>query len=140
MQKETLAVLMKNNRGFERMEKMFAAFAKGSPSPHPKQEPKSQRDTWTCTHCKAEKCFATREKCYKCGEPRVPSPPGLGAKAAAVKPAAKQAAAAAEPMEVEVIEEDTLEDMIAEVEDSLKFLRGKERCGPSRRSWTWKQS
>ena len=126
MQKETLAVLMKNNRGFERMEKMFAVFAKGSPSPHPKQEPKSQRDTWTCTHCKAEKCFATRENCYKCGEPRVPSPPGLGAKAAAVKPAAKQAAAVAQPMEVEVIEEDTLEDMIAEVEDNLKLLRGKE--------------
>ena len=29
-------------------------------------------------------------------------------------------------MEVEVIEEDTLEDMIADVEDSLKLLRGKE--------------
>ena len=87
MQKETLAELKKNNRVFEKMEKMFAVFAKGSPSPHPKQEPKSQRDTWTCTHCKAEKCFATREKCYKCGELRVPNPPGLGVKAAAVKPA-----------------------------------------------------
>jgi hypothetical protein len=29
-------------------------------------------------------------------------------------------------MEVEVIEEVTLEDMIAEVEDNLKLLRGKE--------------
>ena len=126
MQKETLAVLVKNNRGFERLEKVLAVIARGSPSTRPKQEPKSQQDTWTCIHCKAEKCFATREKCYKCGEPRVPSPPGLGAKAAAVKPAAKQAAAVAQPMEVEVIEEDTLEDMIAEVEDNLKLLRGKE--------------
>ena len=126
MQKETLAVLIKNNRGFGRLEKVLAVIARGSPSTRPKQEPKSQQDTWTCIHCKAEKCFATREECYKCGEPRVPNPPGLGVKAAAVKPAAKQAAAAAQPMEVEVIEEDTLEDMIAEVEDSLKLLRGKE--------------
>jgi len=119
---------MKNNRGFERLEKMLAAFAKGSPSPHPKQEPKS-RDTWTCTHCKAEKCFATREKCYKCGEPRIPSPPGLGAKAAVGKPAVRQAAggAAAQSMEVvEELEEETLEDLIAEVEDNLKLLKGKE--------------
>ena len=84
MQKETLAVLMKNNRGFERFEKMFAAFAKGLPSPRVKQEPKAQKDSWSCTHCKAERCFATRVECYKCGEPRVPNPPGLGAKASAV--------------------------------------------------------
>ena len=129
-QKETLAELIKNNRAFERLEKlekMVAAFAKGSPSCHPKQEPKS-RDTWTCTHCKAEKCFATREKCYKCGEPRVPNPPGLGAHAAAGGPAAKQAAAAAatQPMEDEEIQEETLEGRIAEVEDNLKILKGKE--------------
>ncbi len=128
MQKETLAVLMKNNRGFERMEKMFAAFAKGSPDPHPKQEPKSQRDTGICTHCKAKKCFAMREKCHKCGEPRVPSPPGLGAKAGAGRPSVKQAAAAvaAQPMEEEEFEEETLEDLIAGVEESLKLLKGKE--------------
>jgi hypothetical protein len=122
-QKETLAVLMKNNR---LQEKMLAVFAKQSPSP--KQEPKAQKDTWTCTHCKAEKCFATREKCYKCGEPRVPNPPGLGAHAAAGGPAAKQAAAAAatQPMEDEEIQEETLEDRIAEVEDNLKILKGKE--------------
>ena len=125
MQKETLAQLIKNNRGFEKLEKVLAVIAKGSLSTRPKQEPKSQKDTWTCTHCKAEKCFATREKCYKCGEPRVPNPPGLGAKTAAVKPAVKAAAAAA-PMEVEVIEDVTVEDMIAEVEDNLKLLRGKE--------------
>ena len=59
------------------------------------------------------------------GKPRVPIPPGLGAKAAAVKPAVKAEAAAAF-MEVEVIEEVTLEDMIAEVEDNLKLLKGKE--------------
>ena len=121
-QKETLAVLMKNNR---LQEKMLAVFAKNSPSTRPKQEPKSQKDTWTCIHCKAEKCFATRVECYKCGEPRVPNPPGLGAKTAAVKPAVKAAATAA-PMEVEVIEDVTVEDMIAEVEDNLKLLRGKE--------------
>ena len=126
MQKETLAQLIKNNRGFEKMFGVLAVIAKGSPSTRPKQEPKAHQDTWTCIHCKAEKCFATREKCYKCGEPRVPNPPGLGANAAAVKPAAKSTAAAAEPMEVEVIEEDTLEDMMADVEDSLKLLRGKE--------------
>ena len=106
MQKETLAELKKNNRAIEKMcASMSAVFAKSSPSPNPKQEPKSQRDTWTCSHCKAEKCFATRVKCYKCGEPRVPIPPGLGAKVAAGKPAVKQAAAAAQPMEVEEIEE-----------------------------------
>ena len=90
-----------------------------------KQEPKSQRDTWTCTHCKAEKCFATREECYQCGEPRVPTPPGLGARTAAAKPAVKAAAAVA-PMEVEAIVDVTLEDMIAKVEDDLKLLKGKE--------------
>ena len=129
MQKETLAQLIKNNRRNEKtdkvLEKMLAVIAKNSPSTRPKQEPKSQKDTWTCIHCKAEKCFATRVECYKCGEPRVPNPPGLGAKTAAVKPAVKAAAAAA-PMEVEVIEDVTVEDMIAEVEDNLKLLRGKE--------------
>jgi hypothetical protein len=122
LQKETLTVLTKNNRLQERM---IAAFEKLSPSAGPRQEPKEKKDTWTCTHCKAEKCFATRVECYKCGEPRVPIPPGLGAKTAAVKPAVKAGAAAA-PMEVEEIEEVTLEDMIAEVEDNLKLLRGKE--------------
>ena len=97
----------------------------GSPSTRPKQEPKAQKDTWTCTHCKAEKCFATRAECYKCGKPRVPTPPGLGAKAAAVKPAAKEATAAA-AMDVDVIEEVTLEDAIAEAEENLKLLKGKE--------------
>ena len=129
LQKETLAQLIKNNRRNEKtdkvLEKMLAVIAKNSPSTRPKQEPKSQKDTWTCIHCKAEKCFATRVECYKCGEPRVPNPPGLGAKTAAVKPAVKAAAAAA-PMEVEVIEDVTVEDMIAEVEDNLKLLRGKE--------------
>jgi hypothetical protein len=122
LQKETLAVLMKNNR---LQEKMLAAFAKNSPSIRPKQEPKEKKDTWSCTHCKAEKCFATRAECYKCGEPRVPTPPGLGAKTAAARPAVKAAAAAA-PMEVEVIVDVTLEDSIAEVEENLKLLKGKE--------------
>jgi hypothetical protein len=123
LQKETLAVLMKNTR---MQDKMLEAFAKAFPSTRPKQEPKEKKDTWSCTHCKAEKCFATRVECYKCGEPRVPTPPGLGAKtAAAAKPAVKAAVAAA-PMEVEVIEDVTLEDAIAEAEENLKLLRGKE--------------
>ena len=122
MQKETLAQLTKNNRLQERI---LAMYAKSTVSTGPKQEPKARKDTWTCTHCKAEECFATRVECYKCGEPRVPTPPGLGAKTAAVKSAAKAEAAAAS-MEVEEIEEVTLEDMIAEVEDNLKLLRGKE--------------
>ena len=124
LQKETLAQLIKNNRGFEKMFDVLAGFA-GAPSTRSKQEPKAQKDTWTCTHCKAEKCFATRAECYKCGKPRVPTPPGLGAKAAAVKPAAKEATAAA-AMDVDVIEEVTLEDAIAEAEENLKLLRGKE--------------
>ena len=94
-------------------------------NPRPKQEPKAQKDTWSCTHCKAERCFATRVECYKCGEPRVPIPPGLGANTAAVRPAAKVEAAAAS-MEVEVIEDVTLEETIAEVEENLKLLKGKE--------------
>ena len=120
-QKETLAVLMKNNR---LQEKMLAAFEKFQGT-RPKQEPKKGKDTWNCTHCKAEKCFATRVECYKCGKPRVPNPPGLGAKTAAVKQAVKVEAAAA-PMEVEVIEDVTLEKTIAEVEENMKLLRGTE--------------
>jgi hypothetical protein len=122
LQKETLAMLMKNTR---LQEKMLAAFEKSSPSTRPKQELKEKKDTWSCTHCKAERCFATREECYKCGEPRVPIPPGLGAKTAAVKPAVQVGVAAA-PMEVELIEEVTLEEVIAELEDNLKLLKGKE--------------
>ena len=125
--------MMKIDKLVQAMSKMEAKFAKlgvssTASNPHPKQEPKAQKDTWSCTHCEAEKCFATREKCYKCGEPRVPNPPGLGAHAAAGGPAAKQAAAAAatQPMEDEEIQEETLEDRIAEVEDNLKILKGKE--------------
>ena len=60
LQKETWAQLVKNNRDFEKtskvLEKMLAVIAKNSPSTRPKQEPKSQKDTWTCIRCKAEKC------------------------------------------------------------------------------------
>ena len=55
-----------------------------------------QEGTWTCVHCKTEKCYASRTICFKCGEPRVPTPPGLGAKAAAGQPAVKQEPAAAD--------------------------------------------
>ena len=123
LQKETLAVLIKNTRV---QDKMLEAFAKAFPSTRPKQEPKEKKDTWSCTHCKAEKCFATRAECYKCGEPRVPTPPGLGARAAAAAKPAVKAAGAAAPMEVEEIEDVTLEDTIAEAEENLKLLRGKE--------------
>ena len=115
-------MLIKNNR---LQEKVLAAYEGRSQSNRSKQEPKEKKDTWNCTHCKAEKCFATKVECYKCGEPRVPTPPGLGTKTAAAKPAAKATAAAA-PMEVEVIEDVTLEDAIAEAEENLKLLRGKE--------------
>ena len=85
---------------------------------------------WTCKHCKAEKCFASRTECYKCGEPRevvVPTPPGLGAKAAADKAPGKQVPAT-QPMEEDEFEfeEETLEDRIGEVEENLKILKGKE--------------
>ena len=86
--------------------------------------PKVLEETWTCKHCKAEKCFASRTKCYKCGEAReakVPTPPGLGTTAAPTKPSAKDVA----PMEEEVAEEASLEDQIAEAEDNLKVLKGK---------------
>ena len=82
---------------------------------------------WVCKHCKAERCFASRSECYKCGKPKdvvVPIPPGLGAKAAADKGPGKQAPAT-QPME-EDIEEETLEDRITEVEENLRILKGKE--------------
>jgi hypothetical protein len=104
---------------------LIAAYEKNPPSTGPKQEPKESKDMWSCTHCKAEKCFATKVVCYKCGEPRVPTPPGLGAKAAAAKVAVKAGEAAA-PMQVEVVEEATLEEEIADLEDNLKLLKGKE--------------
>ena len=83
---------------------------------------------WTCKHCKAEKCFASRSECYKCGKPKdavVPTPPGLGAKAAVDKVPGKQALAT-QPMEEDKIEEETLEDRITEVEENLRILKGKE--------------
>ena len=83
---------------------------------------------WTCKHCKAEKCFASRSECYKCGKPKdavVPTPPGLGAKAAVDKVPGKQAPAT-QPMEEDKIEEETLEDRITEVEENLRILKGKE--------------
>ena len=84
MQKETLAQLIKTNRLQEKLliqgSLVLAAVTKGPSGIRVKQEPKVQKDTWSCTHCKAEKCFATRVECYKCGEPRIPNPPGLGAK------------------------------------------------------------
>ena len=127
---ESPAVMMKINKLVQVMSKMEAKFAKlgvssTASSPHPKREPEAQKDTWTCSHCKAERCFATRVECYKCGEPRTPNPPGLGANAAAVNQGGKVEAAAV-PREVEVIEEVTLEETIAEVEENLKLLRGKE--------------
>ena len=122
--------MMKIDKLVQVMSRMEAKFAKAgvsstAPKQYPKQEPRAQKDTWSCTHCKAERCFATRVECYKCGEPRVPIPPGLGAKTAAVKPAVKEGVAAA-PMEVEIIEDVTLEEVIAELEDNLKLLKGKE--------------
>jgi hypothetical protein len=83
---------------------------------------------WTCKHCKAEKCFASKTKCYKCGESRkavVPTPPGLGARAAADKGPGKLAPAT-QPMEEDSFAEGTLEDRIAEAEENLKLLKGKE--------------
>ena len=83
---------------------------------------------WVCKHCKAERCFASRSECYKCGKPKdavVPIPPGLGAKAAADKVPGKQAPAT-QPMEEDKIEEETLEDRITEVEENLRALKGKE--------------
>jgi hypothetical protein len=82
---------------------------------------------WTCKHCRAERCFASRSECYKCGKPRgavVPTPPGLGAKAGADQVPGK--APATQPMEEDKLEEATLEDRIAEVEEDLRVLKGKE--------------
>ena len=41
LQKETLAQLIKNNRGFEKMFGVLAVIAMGSPSTRPKQEPRA---------------------------------------------------------------------------------------------------
>ena len=82
---------------------------------------------WTCKHCRAERCFASRSECYKCGKPRgavVPTSPGLGAKAGADQVPGK--APATQPMEEDKFEEATLEDRIAEVEEDLRVLKGKE--------------
>ena len=125
MQKETLTQLTRNNRMFEQVLKLFAKTTLGG---KPKDS-SAKEETWTCKHCKAEKCFASRQKCYKCGEakePKVPSPPGLGSAATSVKPSVKGIAR----MEVEVEEEASLEDQIAEVEDNLKTLKGKTVHGP----------
>ena len=100
----------------ERMETKFEKLGVSS------KEVKAKEDTWTCMHCKAEKCFASRATCYKCGEPKVPTPPGLGVKAAAGQPAAKQEPVVAVPM----VEEETLEERISELEENLRFLKGKE--------------
>ncbi len=82
-----------------KMDKMETKFEKLGVSP---KADRKQQETWTCVHCKTETCYASRTQCFKCGELRVPSPPGLGAKAAAGQPVAKQEPAAAAPMEEDV--------------------------------------
>ena len=62
--------MMKIDKLVHAMAKMEAKFSKLGVSSvarnaHPKQEPKAQKDTWTCTHCEAERCFATRVVCCK---------------------------------------------------------------------------
>ena len=74
--------------------------------------------------CKAEKCFASRTTCFKCGEARVPKPPGLGSTPATTQPAVTKETASATAMEVEV--QESLEDLISEQEEILKFFKGKE--------------
>ena len=64
------AAMMKIDKLVHAMAKMEAKFSKLGLSSvarnaHPKQEPKAQKDTWTCTHCEAERCFATRVVCCK---------------------------------------------------------------------------
>ena len=114
--------MMKNMQKLvAKMDKMEAKFEKLGVSA---KAGRVQEETWTCVNCKTEKCYAPRTQCFKCGESRVPSPPGLGAKAAAGQPVAKQEPAAAAPMEEEVPE--TLEERISELEDLLKFYKGKE--------------
>ena len=102
--------MMKNiQKLVAKMDKMENKFEKLGVSAQPGRV---LEETWTCVHCRAEKCYASRAKCFKCGEPRVPTPPGLGAKAAAGQPAVKQEPVAVAPME----EEETLEERISELE------------------------
>ena len=109
--------MMKNiQKLVAKLDKMEAKFEKLGVSAQPGRV---QEETWTCVHCKTEKCCASRAKCFKCGEPRVPTPPGLGAKAPSGQPVVKPEPAATAPMEEEVPE--TLEDRISELEDLLKF-------------------
>ena len=110
-----------------KMGKMETKFEKLGVSSKPSKE---QESTWTCTHCKAEKCFASRSTCYKCGEskePKVPTPPGLGAKTVPPKATTGQPVAEQEPVVVDSEEEvETLEDRISELEENLKFYKGKD--------------
>ena len=121
MQKENLSQLTKNNRLYEQLLRVFGQSTLGG-NPNGSY---TKEESWTCKHCKAEKCFASRKQCYKCREardPKVPSPPGLGSVTAPAKPSAKEVT----PMEEEVPEEEvSLEDQIAEVEENLKILKGK---------------
>ena len=91
----------------EKLEKTAAAMkaAGGASSAGGKQY-------WTCSACGDDRCFASRDVCHRCSEPRagapakpkVQQPPGLPAAAAEAKAAPKAAAvqAAAAPMDTSV--------------------------------------
>jgi hypothetical protein len=85
---------------------------------------KTKKEMWTCSACRCETCFASRSVCFKCGQPRVPKPPGLGGQPAACPPSLAVEEAESVPMETEV--EESLEELISEQEELLKFLKGKE--------------
>ncbi len=90
----------------------------------PAKTDKKKEDTWTCLQCRCEKCYVSSTHCFKCGEPRVPEPPGFeNGQPAAPLPSQAEASLAA-PMEVEVKE--CVEDWISEQEEILKFFKNKE--------------
>ena len=80
--------------------------------------------TWMCFHCRCETCYVSRTHCFKCGEPRVSKPPGLGSGQPPVAPlGGRVEVSPAAPMELEVKE--VLEDLISEQEEILKFYKSK---------------
>jgi hypothetical protein len=107
--------LQKLEKCMVKLEAKFANFA-GSE--------KMKKEMWTCSACRCETCFASRSVCFKCGQPRVPKPPGLGGQPAACSSSLAVKEAESVPMETEV--EESLEELISEQEELLKFLKGKE--------------
>ena len=105
----------KISKKLEQMEDALSRLLKGS-------TPKVPKEVWTCLACGDEKCFVTRKECHRCKAPR--GAVSCGGQPTVGKPKAgglKQEVL----MEVEA-DASTTEDRIAELEDLVKAVKGKE--------------